>query len=57
MTVIEFLVFIRACGAIEPHLFVVSFFIMFPRAVFYFHPATVSLVFINVMAMVSIIRR
>ena len=57
MTVIKFLVFVRERGAIEPGLFIASFIIMFPRAVSYFHPATVRLICIHCMSMVRIIRR
>ena len=57
MTEIKFLVFIRAHGAIQPRLFVASFFIVFPRAVSSFHPDTVRLVFTHCMGRVRIIRR
>ena len=55
MTVIMFLVFIRARGAAEPR-FCSIFFIMFPRAVSSFHPATVRLVFLHGVDRVRIIR-
>ena len=57
MTVINYLVFIRARGAIQPHIFVASFFIMFYGAVSTFHPATVRLVFLRVVVVFRIIRR
>ena len=56
MTLIKFLLFIRARGAIESCLFVASFFIMFPTALSYFHPAIVRLVFDFCMGGFSIIR-
>ena len=33
MTMIKFIFLIRACGAIEPYIFVAYFFTMFPKAV------------------------
>ena len=55
MTVIKFLFFIRALAAIEPIIFVAYFSIIFPRAVSYFNPAMVRLIFIHGMGRVSII--
>ena len=57
MKVIKFLVFVGACGAIEPRLFVASYFVMFPIAVSFFCPATVRLIFLHGMAVVRIVRR
>ena len=54
MTVIKFLVFIRACGAIK-HRFSRILFITFPGAVFSFHPAMVRPIIIHGMERVSII--
>ena len=56
MTVIKFIVFIRACRAIEPLLFIAFFIIMFLTAVSYFHPATVRIIFPHRMGRVRIIR-
>ena len=55
MTLMKFLVFTIACGAIEPRLVVVSYFVILTIAVYYFHPAMVRLIFIHGMAMVRII--
>ena len=57
MTVIKFLVFIRARRAIETHLFVASFIIVFPIAVSSFHHSTVRLIFLYSMGRFRIIRR
>ena len=54
MTVIKFLVFIRARGAIKPFL-KASFFIALTREVSCFHPARVSFIFLHGMARVRII--
>ena len=45
MTVIKYILFIRARGEIEPRLFVESFFVAFLRSVSSFHPSMVRLIF------------
>ena len=57
MAVKKIIVFVLACGVIKLSLFVVSCFIVFPRAVSSFLPATLRLVFIHNIAMDRIIRR
>ena len=55
-TIIKFPVLIRACGAIEPCIFV-AFLIVFPTAVYYFHPTKERTIFIHNMESNMIIRR
>ena len=56
MIVIKFIVLIRACGAIEPCLFVASFLITFDTAVSSFHPTKERKIFIHNMESISIIK-
>ena len=53
----KFIVLIRACGAIEPCLFVASFLTMFHTVVSYFKPTKEMQTFIYTMESVRLIRR
>ena len=56
MTIIKFLVIIRACGEIEPCISVAYFFIMFPTVVSSVHPSLERHIFIHSMNIIGIIR-
>ena len=57
MKIIKFLGFIRARGAIEPCLFVVSFLIMFPTSLYSFQPSKEIHIFLQDMESIKITRR
>ena len=57
MTIIQFIVLIRACGEIQPCIFVASFFILFSRAVSYVHPTKERHIFFHSMGSIGNIRR
>ena len=52
---IKYLVFIRACGAVEPCLFVASFFTMFTKTVSAVHPTFQRHIFLHNMESIRII--
>ena len=57
MTITKFIFLIRACGKIEPCLFVAYFLIMSPAEVSYFHATKENNIFTHNMESIRIIRR
>ena len=55
MTIIKYIVLIRACWSIEPCIFVVYFLIMFPTAISSFKPTKERHIFLHNMEIIRII--